>query len=210
VGFGVLGLATWQSCKDSGVDGESVPVPERYSRIDPWVISLDTEAEIAFLEAVFDAKETTGSRMLGSDGRIGHVEVELGDSVVMLFDAHPDWPALPSHLRIYVDDTQGTVDRAIAAGARLVTRATDLAFGERVARVRDPQGHLWWIHQRVEDVDGEKLNARFADPSALRAMAYVQQSLSDELSSARTQEVAGSSPASAVPRTASEPKGAET
>jgi PhnB protein len=123
--------------------------------------------------------------MLDRDGRIGHVEVELGDSVVMLFDAHSDWPALPSHLRVYVDDTEGTVDRAIAAGARVVTRPTDLAFGERVARVRDPQGHLWWIHQRVEDVDADELHARFTDPSAVEAMDYVQQSLIDELSSPR-------------------------
>jgi uncharacterized glyoxalase superfamily protein PhnB len=147
------------------------------------VISSDTEAEIAFLKAAFRAQETPGSRMLGPDGRIGHVEVELGDSVVMLFDAHPDWPALPSHLRVYVDDAQRVVDRAIAAGARVVTRPTELAFGERVARIRDPQGHLWWIHERIEEVEANDLQARFADPSALEAMAYVQQSLSDELSS---------------------------
>jgi uncharacterized glyoxalase superfamily protein PhnB len=149
------------------------------------VISSDTQAEIAFLEAVFGAAETPGSRMLGPDGRVGHVEVELGTSVVMLFDGHPDWAALPSHLRVYVADTQETVDRAIAAGARVVTRPTDLAFGERVARVRDPQGHLWWIHQHLEDVDGDELRERFADPAARQAMAYVQQSLTAELSSSR-------------------------
>jgi hypothetical protein len=60
---------------------QTVPVPPRYSRVDPWVISSDTDAEIAFLESAFDAQETPGSRMLGPDGRIGHVEVELGDAV---------------------------------------------------------------------------------------------------------------------------------
>jgi PhnB protein len=160
-----------------------VAVPERYSRVDPWVISSDTEAEIAFLESAFGAVETPGSRMLGPAGRIGHVEVELGNSVVMLFDAHPEWPPLPSHLRVYVADTHETVARAIAAGARVVTQPTDLAFGERVARVRDPQGHLWWIHQRLEDVDDDELRERFADPAAQEAMAYVQESLTDELSS---------------------------
>jgi PhnB protein len=104
------------------------------------VISLDTEAEIAFMHAAFGAKETPGSRMVGPDGLIGHVEVELGGSMVMLFDARPEWPALPSHLRVYVADADETVDRAVGAGARVVTRPTDLAFGERVARVRDPQG----------------------------------------------------------------------
>jgi PhnB protein len=158
-----------------------VPVPPRYTRVDPWVISSDTEAEIAFLETAFDAQETPGSRMLGPDGRIGHVEVELGDAVIMLFDAQPEWPRTPAHLRVYVADTQQTHDRAVAAGARPVTRPTELPFGERVARVRDPQGHLWWIHQRVEDVAVDELAQRFADPSAQQAMAYVQQSLASEM-----------------------------
>jgi len=145
-----------------GDESETVPIPARYSRVDPWVISPDTAGEISFLESVFGAKETPGSRMVGPDGRIGHVEVELGGSVVMLFDAQPDWPALPSQLRVYVGDTRQTVERAVAAGARLVTRPTDLAFGERVARVRDPQGHLWWIHQHVEDVAAADVGSRLA------------------------------------------------
>ncbi|MGL5852536.1 MAG: VOC family protein [Phycicoccus sp.] len=161
---------------------DTVRVPERYSRVDPWVISADSDAEIAFLGAAFGAEETPGSRMLGPDGRIGHVEVEIGDAVVMLFDAQPDWPATPAHLRVYVEDAEGSFDRAVAAGGRAVTRPTSLAFGEHVARVRDPQGHLWWIHQRVEDVPVAELGSRFADPAAQEAMAYVQQSLSKELS----------------------------
>ena len=166
-------------------DADALPIPSRYSRVDPWVISSDTEAEIAFLVDVFGAQETPGSRMVGPDGRIGHVEVEIGAAVVMLFDALPDWPALPSHLRVYVADVDRVVDQAVAEGARVVTRPTDLAFGERVARVRDPQGHLWWIHQHVEEVAAADLGSRFADPAAQQAMVYVQQSLSEELSTTR-------------------------
>lgn len=164
---------------------EPVDVPARYSRVDPWVISSDTDAEVAFLTTVFAGRETPGSRMLGPDGRIGHVEVELGDAVIMLFDAQPGWPPTPSHLRVYVASTRDTYNLALTAGARAVTQPTDLAFGERVARVRDPQGHLWWIHQRLEDVPAEELADRFADPSALEAMAYVQQSLISEMSGTR-------------------------
>jgi uncharacterized glyoxalase superfamily protein PhnB len=164
------------------IEQESVRVPPRYSRVDPWVISADTDAEIHFLEAAFDACETPGSRMMGADGRIGHVEVEVGDAVVMMFDAAPDWPPYPAHLRIYVADVRDAHRRALAAGAREVTRPTDLAFGERVARVRDPQGHLWWIHQRVEDVSPDELGARSADPAALEALTYVQESLAHALS----------------------------
>ena len=117
-------------CMLSG--SETVPVPPRYARVDPWVISSGTEADIAFLETAFDAQETLGSRMLGPDGRIGHIEVELGESVIMLFDAQPEWRPTPAHLRVYVADTQETFDRAVAAGARPVTH-----------RPSSPSGSVW-------------------------------------------------------------------
>src|SRR4051794_15039248 len=161
---------------------EVVVVPARYSRIDPWVISHDTASEITFLAAVLGAQETPGTRMLGPDGRIGHVEVELGDAVLLMFDAGEGWPPTPAHLRVYVADVDRTVAEALERGARLVTEPTDLAFGERVARVRDPQGHLWWLHQRVEEVDPAELGERLADPAAVQAMGYVQNSLTKEMS----------------------------
>jgi PhnB protein len=159
----------------------SVRVPPRYSRVDPWVISRDTAAEIDFLRVAFGARETPGSRMVGPGGRIGHVEVELGDSVILMFDADLAWAPIPAHLRVYVAGIDDVVTRAVAAGGRMVTRPTDLAFGERVARVRDPQGHLWWLHERFEEVDAAELAARFADPAAQAAMAYVQESGAAEL-----------------------------
>jgi PhnB protein len=162
-------------------DQEQVPVPPRYARVNAWMISRDTDAEVRFLASVFGVVETPGSRMLDADGDIGHVEVELGGTVLMLFDAKAGWPPTPAYLRVYVGDAAATVERAVAAGARVVTRPTLLAFGERVARVRDPQGHLWWLHERVEDVPPDELAGRFADPGALEAMAYVQRTLREEL-----------------------------
>ena len=167
-------------------DREPVRLPPRYARVNAWVISRDTDAEVRFLTAVFNAVETPGSRMLDADGDIGHVEVELGDSVIMLFDAKQGWPPTPAHLRVYVDDVAATVEWAVAAGARVVTLPTLLAFGERVARVRDLQGHLWWVHERVEDVSPDELVSRFSDPAAQEAMAYVQGTLRDELGPAST------------------------
>jgi PhnB protein len=160
---------------------QRVQVPPRYARVNAWVISRDTDAEARFLTAVFGAVETPGSRMLDPDGDIGHVEVEIGDSVIMLFDAKPGWPSAPAHLRVYVGDVAAAVEQAIAAGGRVVTRPTMLAFGERVARVRDPQGHLWWLHEHVEDVAPGELASRFADRAAQEAMAYVQRTLREEL-----------------------------
>jgi hypothetical protein len=117
---------------------QQVQVPQRYARVNAWVISRDT-------------------------------------------DAKPGWPPTPAHLRVYVGDVAAAVDQAVAAGARVVTKPTLLAFGERVARVRDPQGHLWWLHEHVEDVTPEELARRIADPAAHEAMAYVQGTLREEI-----------------------------
>ena len=165
---------------------QQVQVPPRYARVNAWVISRDTDAEVRWLASAFGAVETPGSRMLDPEGDIGHVEVEIGDSVIMLFDAKPGWPPTPAHLRVYVGDVTAAVDQAVAAGARVVTKPTLLAFGERVARVRDPQGHLWWLHEQVEDVTPEELARRIADPAAHEAMAYVQGTLREELATTIT------------------------
>jgi uncharacterized glyoxalase superfamily protein PhnB len=163
------------------INGDTELVPSGYSRIDPWVISRNADAEIQFMSRVVGAQERPNARVVNADGTIGHAEVELAGSVVLMFDAQPGWPDLPAHLRVYVDDVQRTVDAAVAAGARVVTRPTELAFGERVARLRDSQGHLWWIHERVEALDLEEMTRRFAEPAYQQAMAYVQETLTAEL-----------------------------
>ncbi len=165
-------------------DAMAVQVPQRYSRVVAWVISADTDAEIAFLHRVFGATEAPGSRVMDAQGRIGHAEVEIGDAVIMLFDAPMDWPATPAHLRVYVDNVHRAFDQALRAGARPVTEPTDLPFGDRVARVRDPQGHLWWIHEHIEDVDPAQLPSRTLEPQAGDSVAYVQESLTEEMRAA--------------------------
>jgi PhnB protein len=122
--------------------------------------------------------------MLGTDGRIGHVEVELGESVIMLFDAQPEWRPTPAHLRVYVADAQETFDRAVAAGARPVTHRPSSPSGS-VWHGYAIHRATWWIHQRVEDVAVAEPGRRFADPSAQQALAYVQQSSARELERAR-------------------------
>jgi PhnB protein len=146
------------------------------------VISQDTAAEIEFLCQAFRAAER-GARMLNEDGTVAHAEVDVAGAMVMLFDRQPGWPSLPSHLRIYVEDAQETVEKAVACGARLVTRPTELAFGQLAARVRDPQGHLWWIFQVLEEVSAEGMGKRFAEPSYREATDYVQTTLAKELGS---------------------------
>lgn len=147
------------------------PIPDGYTTVTPWIISPDTGALIDYLTAAFDASEI--ARVVGDDGAIGHAEVRIGDAIVMMFDSPKDWPATPAFLRLYVPDADATFQRAVAAGGTPVTEVTHLAFGDRIGRVRDPFGNLWWIMTRVENVPEEEMWRRFGKPKWKAAMDYV-------------------------------------
>jgi uncharacterized glyoxalase superfamily protein PhnB len=106
----------------------------------------------------FGAEEL--ARVHVEDGSIGHAEVRIGDSVVMMFDTKADWPETPCFLRLYVEDCDAVYQQALKAGATSVTEVTYLFFGDRVGRVRDPFGNLWWIQTRIEDLDYEEMETR--------------------------------------------------
>ena len=148
------------------------PVPDGYTTVTPWIIGHDTAGLLDFLKAAFDAEEL--GRVVGEDGKIGHAEVRIGDAVVMAFDSPDDWAATPAFLRLYVPDSEAAQRRAIEAGATEVTRQTVLFFGDRVGRVRDPFGNLWWIQTRLEDLDEAELARRAQLPEYIEAMKYVQ------------------------------------
>lgn len=148
------------------------PVPDGYTTVTPWIIGRDTAGLLDFLKAAFDAEEL--GRVVGEDGKIGHAEVRIGDAVVMAFDSPDGWDPTPAFLRLYVPDSEETQRRAIAAGATEITRQTVLFFGDRVGRVRDPFGHLWWIQTRLEDLDEAELARRAQLPEYVEAMNYVQ------------------------------------
>ncbi|HET6150878.1 MAG TPA: VOC family protein [Polyangia bacterium] len=152
-------------------------VPRGYHTVTPWIIARGASELIGFMEKAFGAEETKGSRILDADGLIGHVEVRVGDSVIMLFDAKPAWPMTASFLRLYVANGEAVYQQALGAGAISVTEPTTLFFGEKVARVRDAWGNIWWIHQRLEEVAPAELERRMKDPTAMKAMMYVQASL---------------------------------
>ena len=155
-------------------------VPPGYGTVTPWIISPDSAALVRFLEAAFDGEEIPGSRMLNQDGSIVHAEVTIGTSIVMLFDSYEGWPETPAFFRLYVADA--AYRQALAAGASSVTRVTELFWGDRVGRVRDPFGNIWWLQSSAsDDVPEQELQARMQDPAMLDAMRYVQQSLIDAL-----------------------------
>jgi len=147
------------------------PVPDGYTTVTPWIISQDAAGVIDYLKTAFDAVEL--GRMTDDEGRIGHAEVRIGDAVVMLFDARPEWPPTPAFLRLYVEDADAVHRRAVEAGGESVSRVTHLFFGDRVGRVRDPFGNLWWIQTHIEDVSEEEMGRRMGDPVFTEAMDYV-------------------------------------
>jgi PhnB protein len=150
-------------------------IPDGYGTVTPWIIGRDTNGLMQFLHQAFDAVEL--SRMVQADGTIAHAEMRIGTSVVMMFDAPSDgrfWPDTPSFLRLYLDDADQSFARALEAGATPITSVTHLAFGDKVARVRDPFGNFWWLQTRVEQVDAAEMTRRWSDPSWAEAMAYVQ------------------------------------
>lgn len=103
------------------------------STVTPFVVSRDCDAFLSFASTAFDAVER--DRVTGPDGRIGHAELEVGDSLVVALDAREGWPATPAFLSVLVEDREAVMSRAVAAGGRRVDEA----------RVADPAGNVWWV-----------------------------------------------------------------
>jgi PhnB protein len=162
-----------------------------YTTVAPWIVTPDTGALLDFVAAVFDGVEL--GRVPLEDGSIGHAEIRVGDTVLLAFDRNPEWPAMPSLLRVFVPDADTAMARAVEAGARVVTESATHAFGQRGGRVRDPWGNIWWVSAVVEDVAPEEGMRRLAEPRYAEAMRVAQQTLHQEL---------GGSGAVSRPRTA--------
>ena len=159
-------------------------VPENYSAVTPWIISSSSERLIEFLTAAFEAEEIPNSRLKNDTGAIIHVVIKIGDSMVMLFDSKEEWGASPSFLNLYVDDIEKTYQKSIQLGATSVTNISTLWFGEKVCRILDPFGNLWWINQRVEEVDltnPEEVKIRATTPEAVSGIEYIQKSLDEAM-----------------------------
>ncbi|SRR6266508_4378610 len=153
--------------------------PDQYNVIDPYIVVKGVSAFIDFLKAAFDAKEDM--RIPNPDGTIGHAEVRVGDSVLLMFDSNPAWPTTPAFLRIYVPDADKTFDVALKAGAVAVTEPMESFLGERGARVRDPVGNIWWIISRVEELTPEQIDKRANENKYTDAMRVAQETFDKEM-----------------------------
>jgi PhnB protein len=144
------------------------PIPEGYHAVSPYLIVNDGVRAIEFYRKVFEGKERM--RMMRPDGRVGHAEVAIGDSVVMLADENLEFGAkspqtiggTPVTISVYVPDVDATIQKAVAAGARLVRPVANQFYGDRVGGIIDPFGHSWHVATHVEDVTPEEMVRREA------------------------------------------------
>ena len=147
-------------------------IPEGYHTVTPFVIVKGAAQLLDFMSEAFGAVEL--GRVFAEDGSISHAETRVGDSVVMMFDGKQDWPDTPSFLRLYVEDCDAVYQQALKAGATSITKPTDVPWGDRVGRVKDPLGNLWWIMTHIEDVDEAEIEKRYGQQRYIDAMQYVQ------------------------------------
>jgi PhnB protein len=144
------------------------PIPDGYRSLTPYLIVADGNAAVAFYEKVLGA--TVRLKLEGPDGKLGHAELDIGDSLIMLADEHPEHEAHgPAHfggspvmLHLYVEDVDATVARATAAGGRLVRPVENQFYGDRAGSFTDPFGHVWHVATHVEDVPPDEINRRAA------------------------------------------------
>jgi uncharacterized glyoxalase superfamily protein PhnB len=122
--------------------------PDSYTTVSPYLIVNGAASTIAFLTRVFGAAELR--RFADDDGRVMHAEIRIDDTVVMIADAAPpDWPSVPSHVHVYVEDVDAVYERALEAGAVSVQPPVKKQDEDKRGGVRDAGGTTWWIATRV-------------------------------------------------------------
>jgi len=155
------------------------PIPDGYHSITPSLTCRNAAQAIEFYKKAFGAQEIM--RMPAPDGKIGHAELKIGDSLIMLNDefpgmcAAPDAKAKPSNtLFLYVANVDDTFKRAIDAGAKSVMPVQDMFWGDRYGTITDPAGHHWGLATHKEDVAPEDMKKRAAEAMSKAATAAPQ------------------------------------
>ena len=155
--------------------------PDHFTSVTPWIVSSSTSKMIDFLVTAFGAEEIPHSRIKSEEGIVIHAVVKIGTAMVMLFDSRQGWSPTPSLLNMYVEDVEKVYRASLKLGAISVTDITTLYFGEKVCRILDPFGNIWWLNQRIEEIEPAEIKRRAATPEAAKAIAYIQKSLDEAM-----------------------------
>ncbi len=140
--------------------------PDQYRTVTPYLTVRGAARALEFYQKAFGAKELF--RIDAGEGRIGHAEIQIGDSIIMLSDEYPDMGSVGPEtlggtavsLLVYVDDCDAVYDRAVKAGATPARPLQNMFYGDRSGTVKDPFGHQWYISTHIEDVAPDELMRR--------------------------------------------------
>ncbi len=147
------------------------PKPDGYHSVTPYLIVNGAARALDFYKKAFGATEVM--RMTQPDGKVGHAEIRIGDSVVMMADEFPErgirsaesYGGSPISLMVYVDDVDTLFPQAIAAGGKELSPVSDQFYGDRSGILKDPFGHTWSIATHKEDLTPEQIQQRISGAS---------------------------------------------
>jgi PhnB protein len=145
------------------------PIPDGYPVVSPYLCVDGATAAIQFYGEVLGATERM--RMPAPGGKVGHAELQIGDSVIMVSDEFPEMGQLsprsvggsPVVISVYVDDVDGVFERAQQAGVEVVRPPEDQFYGDRAAQFNDPFGHRWSVATHIEDVPPDEMAKRVTE-----------------------------------------------
>jgi PhnB protein len=148
------------------------PVPAGYHAVTPYLSVRGAAEAIDFYKKALGAKELM--RMPGPGGKVGHAEIQIGDSRVMLADEHPEmnftgpqsYGGTSVHLHVYLPNVDAQVAKALKAGAKLVRPVKDQFYGDRLGTIEDPFGHVWHLATHLEDLSKAEMKKRAAKAAA--------------------------------------------
>jgi PhnB protein len=164
--FGCARRSYWRGNRESDMSDTPKHVPAGYHTLTPYLIVEGAAKAIEFYKKAFGATEVM--RLDGPNGRVGHAELSIGGSKIMLADEFPDHSAhgpghfggSPISLHLYVEDADESAARAVAAGATLTRPVEDQFYGDRLGSLKDPFGHVWHVAARKQDLSLEELKRR--------------------------------------------------
>jgi len=142
------------------------PIPDGYRTATPYLIVKGAAEAIEFYKRAFGATEML--RMADPQGKVGHAEIKIGDSVIMLADEHPAMGYRGPHsiggssvsILLYLEDVDAVFERAVKAGAKAQRPVMNQFYGDRSGTLEDPFGHVWTVATHVEDVAPEEMKRR--------------------------------------------------
>lgn len=141
-------------------------IPAGHHTVTPYLAIKNAVQALDFYKKAFGATEV--NKLIMPDGRLGHAEIRLGDSIIMMADEFPEYGGkspqtlggTPVNIHLYVEDVDAFFKNAVAAGAKERKPIKDQFYGDRSGQLEDPYGHLWWVATHKEDVSPQEMQKR--------------------------------------------------